>query len=71
MLFLCMIRKSIKIVQGFYFDPTTILPGKIVTDTDSLVTSVKRIVSKTEQEQRLYVQFFVNFALKIRMPLDS
>ncbi|EAA0246076.1 CDP-glycerol glycerophosphotransferase family protein, partial [Listeria monocytogenes] len=41
------------------------LPGKIVTDTDSLVTSVKNVLfSKTEQEQRLYVQFFREFCLE-------
>ncbi|EGO6568250.1 CDP-glycerol glycerophosphotransferase family protein [Enterococcus faecalis] len=51
--------------RGFYFDPTAILPGKIVTDTDSLVTSVKNVLfSKTEQEQRLYVQFFREFCLE-------
>ncbi|HEL7549539.1 TPA: CDP-glycerol glycerophosphotransferase family protein, partial [Enterococcus faecalis] len=51
--------------RGFYFDPTAILPGNIVTDADSLVMSVKNVLfSKVEQEQRLYVQFFREFCLE-------
>ncbi len=54
-------EKVSKIVQGdSILTQQQFCLGKIVTDTDSLVTSVKKriVFLKTEQEQRLYVQFF-------------
>ena len=44
--------------KGFYFDPTAILPGKIVTDTDSLVTSVKTYCFLKRNRNNVYMCSF-------------